>query len=46
MVNICELLTSVVTQDKPKMLIGLNQNGKWSGIGIPNLPIVDVAPSA
>ncbi len=29
MVNICELLINVVRTNKPKMLIGLNQNGTW-----------------
>jgi hypothetical protein len=29
-VNPGESLKSVVTYDKPKMLIGLNQNDKWS----------------
>jgi hypothetical protein len=46
MVNICELLINVVNWDKPKMLIGLGQNGKGSGIGAPNSPIADNAPPA
>ena len=29
--NICELLINVVIHDKPKVLIGLNQNGKGYG---------------
>ncbi len=32
MVNICEPLINVVTVDKPKVLIGLNQNGAWDGV--------------
>ncbi len=31
MVNGCELLINAVTENKPKMLRGLNQNGMWSG---------------
>jgi len=31
MCNICELLINVVTVNRPKMLIGLNQNGKGYG---------------
>ena len=30
MVNESELLINVVIQDKPKLLTGLNQNGKWT----------------
>jgi len=33
MVNLLEVPIKVVTIDKPKMLIGLNQNGTWSGTG-------------
>ena len=29
--NGCERLINVVMIDKPKVLIGLNQNGKWAG---------------
>jgi hypothetical protein len=32
---------NVVKFDKPKMLIGLNQNGMWSGIGVPTSPSAD-----
>ena len=46
MVNICESLINVVTQNKPKMLIGLDQNGKWSGTGVLCSPVVVVAPPA
>jgi len=31
MCNICKLLINVVTVNRPKMLIGLNQNGKGYG---------------
>ena len=31
MCNICELLINVVTVNRPKMLTGLNQNGKGYG---------------
>ena len=41
-----ELLTNGVNRDKPKMLTGLGQNGKGSGIGAPNSPIADAAPPA
>jgi hypothetical protein len=46
MVNICESLINVVRTDKPNGLIGLDQKGKWSGIGICLLPIADVATPA
>jgi hypothetical protein len=46
MVNICESLINVVMGNKRKMLIRLDQTGKWSGIGAPNSPIVDAAPPA
>jgi len=46
MVNQCELLINVVICDKPKMLIGLGQNGKGSGMGAPNSPIADGEPPA
>ncbi len=32
MVNESELLINVVNGNKPKMLRGLNQNGKWTGL--------------
>ena len=52
MVNICEPLINVVTENKPKVLTGparanrLGPKGKGSGIGAPNSPIADVAPPA
>ena len=46
MVNKCELLINVVNHDKPKMLTGLSQNGKGSGMGAPNSPIADGEPPA
>ena len=46
MVNRCESLINVVNANKPKMLIGLNQNGKWSGTGVLCSPVVVVAPPA
>lgn len=46
MVNRGELLINVVTCDKLKMLTGLGQNGKGSGMGAPNSPIADGEPPA
>jgi hypothetical protein len=46
MVNESELLINVVNGNKPKMLRGLNQNGKWSGLEVTNSSNVDVAPPA
>ena len=46
MVNICEPLLNVVTRNKPKMLTGLNQKGKGSGIGAIKSPVADVASPA
>lgn len=51
MVNICESLINVVTENKPKMLMGdqpegLNQNGKRSGTGVHNSPVADDEPPA
>ena len=46
MVNRCKLLINVVKRNKPKMLTGLSQNGKGSGIGAPNSPIADGEPPA
>ena len=52
MVNICEPLINVVTEDKPKVLTGparanrLGPKGKGSGIGAPNSPIADGVPPA
>ena len=45
-VNPGEVLIKVVIKNKPKMLTGLNQKGKWSGTGAPNSPVADGAPSA
>lgn len=45
-VNRCESLLNVVTANKPKGLTGLNQNGKWSGVGAIKSPTVDAAPPA
>jgi len=58
MANICEPLTNVVMENKPKVLgcphrqpnpervQRLGPKGKGSGIGAPNSPIADVEPSA
>ena len=46
MVNIRELLINVVNRDKPKMPIGLGQNGKGSGMDAPNSSIADDEPPA
>jgi hypothetical protein len=46
MVNKCELLINVVNKDKPKMLTGLGQNGKGSGMDAPNSSITDEEPPA
>ena len=46
MVNTCELLINVVNWDKPKMLTGLGQNGKGSGMDAPNSSIADGEPPA
>ena len=46
MVNLGELLINVVNGNKPKMLTGLNQNGKWSGLRVTSSLNVDVAPPA
>ena len=44
--NIGELLINVVILDKPKMLIGLDQNGMWPGTGVAMSPVADDAPPA
>lgn len=44
MVNICESLINIVRLNKPKMLIGLGQKGKWSGVGVEPSPTADGAP--
>ena len=46
MVNRCELLINVVNRDKPKMLTGLSQKGKGSGMDAPNSSITDKEPPA
>ena len=46
MVNESELLINVVNGNKPKMLTGLNQKGKWSGLEATISSNVDVAPPA
>ena len=46
MVNISESLINVVTANKPKVLIGLGQNGKWPRTGATESPVADVAPPA
>ena len=46
MVNPGEVLIKAVTKDKPKMLLGLNQKGTWSGTGASSSPVADVAPPA
>ena len=39
--NTCELSINVVKSDKPKMLIGLSQNGPVAGRGSCRYPIMD-----
>ena len=46
MVNVSEVLVKAVNSDKPKMLLGLNQNGMWSGMGAVHSPVADDAPPA
>ena len=46
MVNTCKPLINVVTSNKPKRLIGLNQKGMRTGIGALIFPIADVVPPA
>ncbi len=46
MVNKCESLINVVKTDKPKMLLGLDQKGKWSGTGVSFSPVAVVVPPA
>jgi hypothetical protein len=40
-VNTCEISINVVKGNKPKMLIGLSQNGTVAGIGSRQYPIMD-----
>src|SRR6266446_1567100 len=42
MVNTCELSINVVKSDKPKMLIGLSQNGTVVGTGSRQYPVMDI----
>ncbi len=46
MVNESELLINVVNGNKPKMLRGLNQNGKWTGLRATSSLNEDVVPPA
>jgi hypothetical protein len=46
MVNESESLINVVTPNKPKVLIGLGQKGKWPGAGATKSPVADGAPPA
>ena len=46
MVNKCEALINVVTQNQRKMLIALGPKGTWSGYGAPNSPYAVVVPPA
>jgi hypothetical protein len=46
MVNTCESRISAVMLDKPKMLRGLNQNGRWAGSGSERCPLADDDPPA
>ena len=38
-----ELLTNLVNENKPKMLTGLDQNGRWTGYGVRLSPYTAVA---
>ena len=40
------MLIKAVNRDKPKMLIGLDQNGTWPGTGAAMSPVADDAPPA
>ncbi len=42
--SICELSINIVKKNKPKVLRGLTQNGKWSGTGAVGYPVMDVEP--
>lgn len=44
--NLGELLINAVIARKPKMLKGLNQKGKWSGLEATSSSNVDVEPPA
>ena len=43
MANESELPINVVNANKPKMLRGLNQNGKWSGSEVTTSSDVDIS---
>jgi hypothetical protein len=43
MVNVSELPINVVNASKPKMLTGLNQNGKWSSSKVTTSFDVDIS---
>src|SRR5262245_37281545 len=45
-VNSGEVLIKAVNRNKPKMLIGLDQNGTWPGPGVAMSPVADDAPPA
>src|SRR5260370_22761231 len=45
-VNTCESLINAVIENKPKMLTGLDQKGRWSSSDVPNSSDADVAPPA
>lgn len=40
------MLIKAVNRNKPKMLIGLDQNGMWPGTGVAMSPVADDAPPA
>jgi hypothetical protein len=46
MVNLSESLIIVVNTNKPKVLIGLSQNGKWSSVEAAKSSTADVVPPA
>ncbi len=46
MVNICESLLNVVSAAKPKVLTGLGQKGKWSGVDASKSSTADGVPPA
>ena len=46
MVNSSEVLIKAVMFNKPKLLIGLDQKGKWPGVGTQRFPATDEAPPA
>jgi hypothetical protein len=45
-VKISELLINVVSRDKPKALIGLNQKGKWASLVTSRFADADEDPPA